>query len=237
MLDEKLKRSGATHVAHCNNLRKVAFTLAEVLITLGIIGVVAALTLPTLIDKYKKQVYYAQFMKAATSIENAYNSLCNSDNGYDCKHLSIEKNWDRDFIKYFNVVVEINKDNAEKVCGGYNKLPLEDEEGRKDWINAAFVCDSEYFQTFGFITNDSILILFPNDWGYGNGGLIDTNGPDKGPNQFGRDVFVFYPYYKDENYDSTYQLWGDSNRTSKCPDIDNNDSCGLRLLQDGKMNY
>ena len=36
--------------------KKVAFTLAEVLITLGIIGVVAALTLPTLIQNYKKQL-------------------------------------------------------------------------------------------------------------------------------------------------------------------------------------
>ena len=34
------------------NLKK-AFTLAEVLITLGIIGVVAAMTLPTVVNKYK----------------------------------------------------------------------------------------------------------------------------------------------------------------------------------------
>lgn len=32
-----------------------AFTLAEVLITLGIIGVVAAMTLPTLVQRYKEQ--------------------------------------------------------------------------------------------------------------------------------------------------------------------------------------
>ena len=31
---------GATHVARWNNSRKIAFTLAEVLITLGIIGIV-----------------------------------------------------------------------------------------------------------------------------------------------------------------------------------------------------
>ena len=35
--------------------RKAAFTLAEVLITLGIIGVVAALTMPSLIAHYRKQ--------------------------------------------------------------------------------------------------------------------------------------------------------------------------------------
>ena len=36
--------------------RKAAFTLAEVLITLGVIGVVAAMTLPALIQNYEKMV-------------------------------------------------------------------------------------------------------------------------------------------------------------------------------------
>ena len=37
-------------------MKKTAFTLAEVLITLGIIGIVAAMTIPTLIQKnFEKQ--------------------------------------------------------------------------------------------------------------------------------------------------------------------------------------
>lgn len=36
---------------------KKAFTLAEVLITLGIIGVVAALTIPTLVNNYRKKQF------------------------------------------------------------------------------------------------------------------------------------------------------------------------------------
>ena len=43
---------GATHVGIFKGGCKVAFTLAEVLITLGIIGVVAAMTIPTLITKF-----------------------------------------------------------------------------------------------------------------------------------------------------------------------------------------
>lgn len=38
------------------NINGKAFTLAEVLITLGIIGVVAALTLPAIIQKNNKKV-------------------------------------------------------------------------------------------------------------------------------------------------------------------------------------
>lgn len=36
---------------------KKAFTLAEVLITLGIIGVVASMTMPSLISKYQERVF------------------------------------------------------------------------------------------------------------------------------------------------------------------------------------
>ena len=45
--------------------KKVAFTLAEVLITLGIIGVVAALTLPTVIKHYKAKVLETAFKKVS----------------------------------------------------------------------------------------------------------------------------------------------------------------------------
>ena len=43
--------------------KRVAFTLAEVLITLGIIGVVAALTLPSIINKIKHKELETGFQK------------------------------------------------------------------------------------------------------------------------------------------------------------------------------
>ncbi|MFQ8626065.1 MAG: type II secretion system protein [Candidatus Gastranaerophilaceae bacterium] len=46
---------GATHVATLEDNRFSAFTLAEVLVTLGIIGVVAAMTMPSLIAHKKKK--------------------------------------------------------------------------------------------------------------------------------------------------------------------------------------
>ena len=46
--------------------RKAAFTMAEVLITLGIIGIVAAMTLPSLIGKWQKKVTIANLKKSYT---------------------------------------------------------------------------------------------------------------------------------------------------------------------------
>ena len=57
-----------------NSLKKSAFTLAEVLITLGIIGVVAALTIPSLIQKYEEKQTVSQVKKAYSEISQAYMS-------------------------------------------------------------------------------------------------------------------------------------------------------------------
>ena len=52
-------------------MKKIGFTLAETLITLGIIGVVASLTLPVLSENYNKKVYATRFKKAYSELYNA----------------------------------------------------------------------------------------------------------------------------------------------------------------------
>ncbi len=54
-----------------NNILKKAFTLAEVLITLTIIGIVAAMTIPTLMSKYKDQATVTKLKKAQSVLSNA----------------------------------------------------------------------------------------------------------------------------------------------------------------------
>ena len=54
-----------------NEKRKAAFTLAEVFITLGVIGVVAALTIPTLIAKHQKQVFVNRVKQTYSIVSNA----------------------------------------------------------------------------------------------------------------------------------------------------------------------
>ncbi len=52
---------------------KSGFTLAEVLITLAIIGVVAAMTIPSLVQKYNERVKVTQLKKVYSVLSNAYN--------------------------------------------------------------------------------------------------------------------------------------------------------------------
>ena len=48
-----------------------AFTLAEVLVTLGIIGVVSAMTVPTLMQNYQRQSYVTQLHKVYNELGQA----------------------------------------------------------------------------------------------------------------------------------------------------------------------
>ena len=65
-------------VPYCLNTlvpkKKLAFTLAEVLITIGIIGIVAAMTIPTLISKNQKRVIEAKLKEDYSIIQQVIKS-------------------------------------------------------------------------------------------------------------------------------------------------------------------
>lgn len=54
---------------------KQAFTLAEVLITLGIVGVIAAMTLPALINQTQGKELETGLKKAYSILQAAYNQM------------------------------------------------------------------------------------------------------------------------------------------------------------------
>ena len=224
-------------------MKKLAFTLAETLITLGIIGVVAAITIPTLISNYQKHVYYTQFMKARSTIENALRlyaadhdcptnePLCNPENAI------IEE-----FSRYFKGATLFNDTNYKEVCKGYDILPAtETSYGTAD---AASMCmkDIEVYQNTkynGFITND-LLISMQTDAGYGGGAFVDVNGPYSGPNKGGRDIFSIYPnklqYFCGHLWGATKECLGEELGIDIC-DREIDDMCGERLIKEGKMTY
>ena len=77
--------------------RILSITMAEVLITLGIIGIVAAMTLPDLIQKYQKQETSARLKKFYTTMNQAI-MMSEIDNG-DMRY------WDFDRLcKSFRIV-------------------------------------------------------------------------------------------------------------------------------------
>ena len=75
-----------THFTHLITSQKSAFTLAETLITLAIIGIVAAITVPSLIQSYKKKEYSTKLKKFYSTMQQAV-QMSQIDNG-------LIENWD-----------------------------------------------------------------------------------------------------------------------------------------------
>ena len=100
---------GATHVENFSDCRKTAFTLAEVLITLGIIGVVAAVALPALITNIndransERQANIAQKITQAMEQMRAHGELVQYSSTDEFvnvlqKYLKITKRCDADHL-------------------------------------------------------------------------------------------------------------------------------------------
>ena len=94
--------------------RRIAFTLAEVLITLGVIGVVAALTLPTLMQNYQKHV-------AVNKLKVNFNIMSNVIRRAEADYGDITS-WD-EVINSFNNkdYSDANKANAKTQAGAIVK--------------------------------------------------------------------------------------------------------------------
>ncbi|HNW26534.1 MAG TPA: type II secretion system protein [Candidatus Gastranaerophilaceae bacterium] len=93
------------------NLRKKGFTLAEVLITLGIIGVVAAITIPTLMSNTGEKRLTSQFMKSYSSVTQALNKWGVDNQCIDRKclisaYLADVAGATSEFNSYFNILKE-----------------------------------------------------------------------------------------------------------------------------------
>ena len=110
--------------------RLAAFTLAEVLITLGIIGVVAALTLPSLVQNYRKSVVENKLKASYSIISNAV-KMAEVENGMgfdftisdeykdenDVNNFSAKQSeaiFNTYFKSYFKVVKEYSKKDNNK---------------------------------------------------------------------------------------------------------------------------
>lgn len=166
------------------------FTLAEVLITIAIIGVVAAITLPILINNYQKEQTVNQLKKEYTSLAQAVKTseIDNGNNaGWDWgtsgDAASIKQSFNTYWAPYLNIIKDCSSSYVD--CG-YNSLtPWKYSDSSTS--ASASVVDSATRTTI-ILADGSLLVI-----GYLGGTkniFLDLNA-GKGPNVYGKDVFLF----------------------------------------------
>ena len=179
-----LKRAGATHVALCESVGSYfrhwcgAFTLAEVLITLGIIGVVSAMTVPTLMQNYQRQSYVTQLHKTYNEMSQALLRYQTDRNAINLTEAGLtDINSLDSFMKnYFKIVKDCGMD--ETACFGSNYKMIDGSS-----INFMST-DSDGVRAYVLANGASIAIISGSNYFH-----LDVNGK-KGPNIVGRDTFA-----------------------------------------------
>ena len=225
-----------THLTHSTHVKNVAFTLAEVLITLGIIGVVAAMTIPTLISNYQEKELVTRAKKALAQVNNAID-LARAENGYGDNSVLFNTNNTseesmRAFAKYFKVQ-EICVNTASGSCKDYTyklQKPIssdgESYSGGKIYTWPRFLtmdgiligvkqydnCDR--IDTYTKYENGVVVkdeegnpVTYQSHRIHCASIMIDTNGKNK-PNQVGRDIFQL-EVRKDNTYSHNSAWEGD----------------------------
>ena len=170
--------------------RKVAFTLAEVLITLGIIGVVASLTIGSVVNNIQKKELQTQFLKTTSQLQQAVKSMEANGESIDPRSY---KYWDKGLFynTFANYIKHIKtcegNTNVQHPC--YNKEKDVYYTPNGDTLSYALLDDGQ------IVLPDGTLLLFENE-SRGTSSFkvyifADLNGINKKPNKLGYDLFAY----------------------------------------------
>jgi prepilin-type N-terminal cleavage/methylation domain-containing protein len=163
------------------NMDKKAFTLAEVLITLGIIGVVAALTMPSLIQHYKNKVLETRIKAFYSVFKQTYGMKIAEDSELDASMITANNDpdvamqfFDVNYRPYMKVVA------SQKTNKGFSaRFP----NGSGMHIRRTSTCGNK----FGTIS--CTYVYFCVD--YKNCKTLNENS-DTTPTVDGRNTFLFW---------------------------------------------
>ncbi len=173
--------------------KKFGFTLSEVLITLGIIGIVAVLTIPAVMKNYRNRLYVAQLQKTYAQISDAVQAIMTDEHTgsfYETKAASENTCTNADsgdcsagagyFLNKYFKVVKRNCASGANACAASSYKSI-------SGADAGQLAGDYCIQT----TNGAAICMKRNAVGT-EGFLIDlnidVNGPAD-PNITGRDVF------------------------------------------------
>ena len=173
-----------------------AFTLPEILITLGIIGIIAGMTIPGLITKYQQTMTIIQLKKTFAVLQQAIR-MASEDYG-DCEGWEYTLPAEEFVNRYFSPYLKSSKVTLSRDVHSYKDL-----KGNTHYMNNVFMfTDGTLFSFFRYAPMQNKNFI-----------LIDLNGTSK-PNRLGRDVFALAFY---QNILTGYTQYTTMNSWSKDP--------------------
>ena len=236
LYSESLKKTGLP----CSrwSLAMTGFTLAEVLITLSILGLVAAISIPNLIRNYQRRATVVKVKKMYSMLDHAYNMyLIENEPKFFFRTVQDSTEAFNKIIKpYFQITYDAgtNTINKKKILGSPNYYNLDGVNGRYDFssapeIYAVKLKNNDVIMIRGYYGEEKNV----NETSIRFQVLYDINGKE-GPNLYGKDLFSFNARGRNlvAGLDRTIQ-----DGARGC--IENLDgiSCAAWIILKGNMNY
>jgi len=179
----------------------VAFTLSEVLITVGIIGVISALTVPTLVKNYQTKAQAIQLRKVVSEIENAVDMLITEEGKTSLANTTIARDGGvDDFIRtHFKTIKTCSSGNTNECFANENYISINGDgsspfrcDGNSYILaNSAAICANRVREISVETAGGAVANQFVTARGINIELYIDTNGA-QAPNIGGRDMFHVY---------------------------------------------
>ena len=226
-------------------LKNRAFTLAEVIITLGIIGVVAAMTIPTLIQKYQEKEMVSRWFKAYSMLQQVIKLAeadCGNSSTWTWENFLDTDKTDIDVTgsayacmkPYLKVVSDCPKGGADCFLTGSRSYSYLDKS------NVLGICNY-YGPAVKLISGETIC--FHN--GERENLVVDLNGTAP-PNRIGIDVHYFSLVDTSTGQSLVPGLggkWSDRGDSAEGCNMEfaqwrkNGDSCGFWIQRHKNMKY
>ena len=228
-----------TELVQCDNfIRKKGFTLAEVLLVLTIIGIIASLTIPNLITTTQNSATVASVRKAYSSFSQAYSSFVADDTKMESIFVA-GTGTPVIALSYFATKLNLIKNCgtgtgcfSDTVYTSLNNIPV-DNINENTVLAKGILADGTFIGISAILAGGCQTIL-------GTGPLVNTCGTIvidingyKKPNKFGRDLFTFW-------ITKTGIFPCGTNNDIYVDDCDDSDvgvSCANKILLDGAVNY
>ena len=169
-----------------NCLKKsLAFTLAETLIVMGIIGVVSALTLPNLNSSTGEKEKIAKVKKIYQNLNDALERAQVVYGPFD-EWTKNDSSGTAGANRIGERMTEFMK--VSKNCKTTTNAGCFPKTTSSSDINDT---RADSYTGYRFITADGQSVIIMYDGGSTNLFMVDINGPNKGSHKFGKDIFVF----------------------------------------------
>lgn len=178
-----------------NSFKILGFSLAEVIIVIGIIGIIAESTIPSLVNDFKKQVAIVQLKETYSILNNALNNA-KVENGNDINSWSVPTTSVGDASEYFakTYLLPYMQTNGGQICGRDTSSQCVFSVKYLDNLSTYTMSGDSNVYSFVLANGAIVSVAF---WAL-NGPTIDSNrvavffdiNGKKSPNILGKDTFI-----------------------------------------------